>query len=237
MISRAAVLLVLVWAFASISLRAGPQPLHTNAAPIPFAVTNAAVIQIGPGIFQIGKVILDKSKRAISIPATVNMREGTIEYALVHATGKVHESLFKTDVEPYHLNVAFLLLGEKGGIVKTKTPEEKTSEINGDKIHVSASWKTNDLEVTFPIEELITDVETRTNASHGDWIYNGSRVIDGTFLAQRDGSLISTIADPDALINNPRPARDNDDAWQVNTTNVPPVNTSVQIRFELQKVK
>ncbi|MDB6028368.1 MAG: hypothetical protein JWM68_4591 [Verrucomicrobiales bacterium] len=216
------------------AVKAGPQPLHTNAPPVTAAITNTAITKIDAGIFQIGKVRLDKNKRTVSFPASVNMREGNIEYLLVHTTGKVHESLFKTETEPYHLKVAMLLLGAKGGVVKTKTPEKKTSEISGDRVDLFVTWKTNETEMKFRAEDLVMDVETKATAARGNWIYNGSRIIDGTFLAQRDGSFVSTIADPDALVNNPRPGRDNDDAWLVNTTNTPPVNTSVQIIFQLQ---
>src|SRR5437762_3203439 len=77
---------------------AGPRPLHTNAAPVSAAVTNSPIQKVGDGLFQIGQVRLDKEKRTITFPASVNMHEGNIEYVLVHATGKVHESLLKTSV-------------------------------------------------------------------------------------------------------------------------------------------
>jgi hypothetical protein len=69
--------------------------------------------------------------------------------------------------------------------------------------------------------------------SRGDWVYNGSRVVEGTFLARRDGSLVAIISDPDALINNPRPGRDDDEIWRVNDKLTPPAGTPVQITIEL----
>lgn len=216
---------------------AGPREFHTNAVPPSAAVTNAIVQRLGDGVFQIGAVRLDKKQQSISFPGSVNMHEGVIEYVLVNKTGKLHESLFKTDAEPYHIHTAMLLLGAKGGLVKTVTPEKKQSDVAGDPLLVFASWQQNGVEKKFPIEDLVSNLETKTNASRGFWLYNGSRLIDGTFLAQRDGSIVSTIADPDALVNNPRPGRDNDDIWQVNPTNAPPLNTPVQITFQLQKAE
>ena len=70
--------------------------------------------------------------------------------------------------------------------------------------------------------------------SRGNWVYNGSRIVEGTFLAQRDGSVVSIIRDPDALINNPRPGRENDEIWQVNTNLVPPLNTPVELLIQLE---
>jgi hypothetical protein len=87
------------------------------------------------------------------------------------------------------------------------------------------------------LSSLIVDVVQKKPAAVGPWLYNGSRIIDGVFLAQRDGSIISTIADPDSLVNNPRPERDNDDAWQVNSPALPAIDTPMQVTFRLQKSK
>lgn len=228
-------LLFVIFATACHIAVAGPREFRTNGVPASAAVTNASVQRLGEGIFQIGAVRLDKKQQSISFPASVNMHEGVIEYVLVNSSGKLHESLFKTDAEPYHIHTAMLLLGANGGVVKTVTPEKKQSEVAGDSLLVFASWQQNGLEKKLPIEDLVSNLATKTNASRGVWLYNGSRLIDGTFLAQRDGSIVSTIADPDALVNNPRPGRDNDDNWQVNPTNAPPLNTPVRITFQLQK--
>jgi hypothetical protein len=59
-------------------------------------------------------------------------------------------------------------------------------------------------------------------------------VIDGTFLAQRDGSIASVITDPDALLNSMRPGRDKDDIWQVNTNAVPAIDTPVNITIQFR---
>ena len=69
--------------------------------------------------------------------------------------------------------------------------------------------------------------------TRGEWRYNGSRVVEGNFLGQREGSIVAVIADPDALSNNPRPGRDNDQIWQVHTNAVPPVGTPVRITIQL----
>jgi hypothetical protein len=45
------------------------------------------------------------------------------------------------------------------------------------------------------------------------------------------------ITDPFALVNNPRPGRDNDDLCEVNSKTVPPLDTAVQVRFILQGTK
>ena len=71
--------------------------------------------------------------------------------------------------------------------------------------------------------------------SNGAWVYNGSKVIEGTFIAQRDGSIVSIIFDPLALANNTRPGCENDEIWCVNTNAVPAFNTPVEVTFKLLK--
>src|SRR2546425_4242496 len=96
--------ILLLFAASAGSAAAGPMPL---AEPRKFPVdTNAPIKQIGPDVFQIGSVQFDKSKKTIRFPAKVNMSTGAVEYLLVHSTGKVHESVLKTDVEPYQIHLA-----------------------------------------------------------------------------------------------------------------------------------
>jgi hypothetical protein len=75
---------------------------------------------------------------------------------------------------------------------------------------------------------------TKTNATRGPWTYNGSRVINGTFMAQREASIVALIDDIDAMANNPRPGSDNDQIWQINSNLLPPTNTTVEVTFKLK---
>ena len=81
------------------------------------------------------------------------------------------------------------------------------------------------------------NLATKTNASRGPWTYNGSRVVNGIFVAQREGSIVALIEDVDALVNNPRPGSDNDQIWQINSDILPPTNTVVEVTFKLEPPK
>ncbi len=63
----------------------------------------------------------------------------------------------------------------------------------------------------------------------GSWLYSGSQITGGRFEAQAQGSFISLISDPAALINNPRPSRLDDRLHVPNKSQLPPLNTSVQV--------
>src|SRR5438093_26408 len=84
------------------------------AAPVPASATDSPLKQIGPGLFEIGQVKFDKNAKTVSFPAAVNQTAGVIEYFLVTAEGKTHESLLRTAVRPHQLQLALLLLGARG---------------------------------------------------------------------------------------------------------------------------
>src|SRR5688572_10976463 len=175
----------------------------------------AGVRQIGPGRFQIGQVTLDKQSRAVIFPAIVNMTEAIIEYVVVTREGKVHESLLRTDAHPKDIHVAMLLLDAKGAGTNA-VPENPLKPIPGDPVIIEVTWKEKGREKRVRAEELILNTQTKTNLTTGAWIYNGSCLENGAFMADREGSVVSLITDPFALVNNPRPGRDNDDLCEVN---------------------
>ena len=221
------------------------------AAVLALPGTNAPVRQISVGVYQVGLVRLDQQARTVTFPAFLNMNEGLIEYLVVTTTGKTHESLLRTDAEPTHIQVAMLLLGAKGApggwfpeppssgpMVGGKgragePPPDKTNavKIPGESVTISASWKAG--QRLTPIENLVRDLQAKAPMSRGPFIFNGSRVWNGVFVAQREGSIVSLITDADALFNNPRPGHDLDDVWEILPKELPPLGTPVDVVITL----
>ncbi len=220
----------IIFAMLAVAELPGAEPV----APVPTASAASPVREIRPGHFQIGQVRLDQQRREIRIPATVNLREGHIEYVLVAATGKTHESLLRTSAEPLHVQLAFVLLGAKGaGPADAST--NPAVQIPGEKVSASLTWveagRTNHAEPT----AFVLDRRTGAAVRPGSWVYTGSRVREDGFVAQIDGSILSLITDFDALINNPRPGREDDDNWIVRTNGLPPQNTSMEVVLRLER--
>jgi len=205
---------------------------------------------LGDGRFQIGSVILDKSAKDISFPARVNLDSGLIEYLLVTTNGKAYESLLATSAQPYHIQLAMLLIGAKGA---TDSPALRAAPVvpfhvnrapgdasppppppSGDSISIALAWTNSAQAHHISAEDALLNFQTKTNAAPGPWIYNGSRVVNGTFIAQRDGSIVAVIDDLDAMVNNPRPGHDNDQIWQINSNALPPLGSPVEVTFKLK---
>jgi hypothetical protein len=54
--------------------------------------------ELSPGVFQIGKMRLDKNKKTIAFPGKLNMNKDLIEYVIVTPEGSTHESLLVAEI-------------------------------------------------------------------------------------------------------------------------------------------
>ncbi|MGC8830295.1 MAG: YdjY domain-containing protein [Verrucomicrobiia bacterium] len=215
-------LLVLLTAFIT--------PLHILSQ----TVTNNPVKQIAPNLYEIGSVRLDSKNKTLTIPATINMNEGQIEYLLVSIAGKLHESLLKTKAEPYHVQVAMLLLNSK------PTPpdlyfKDSQNPIPGEPVSIILKWKTDSGEKTVAAEQLILNIIKKEPLKRGNWVFNGSRIIEGAFIAQRDRSIIAIKPDIDAIFNNTVSCKENENDWIVNTNFPLSVDMPVDVVIELKQ--
>jgi hypothetical protein len=206
--------------------------------------TNAPIMDLGEGRMQIGAVILDTRQKSLTFPALVNMTTGLVEYAIVTTRGKVHESLLRTDAEPYHIHTAMLLLGAKPSTnLESAAFFDPKRQIPGERLKVEVLFPPQIVPAVEggkpqPIETFLAAAKSKKQIQPGEipnWIYNGSYFSDGTFLAQREGSIVSLIADPSALVNNPRPDRQDDELWILHTPAIPPVHTPAQVKFSVLK--
>jgi hypothetical protein len=210
-----------------------------KTGPAPTSVVGQASVdgqppltQVGPGMFELGRVKFDKNAKTVSFPAVINQTSGVIEYFLVTTEGKTHESFLRTDVRPHQIHLALLLLGATG--TTNSFPENPAMPLPGDAVSIEIAWKRKGKRTTRRAEELVFDTKTQSAMSRGSWVFNGSMVIDGTFVAEEQGSIISIIEDPYALVNNPRPGRERDEIWEVLSKQVPPQETEVEVKMCLE---
>ena len=217
--------------FTLISAAVGATQSETNNAAKP------PDREIAPGIVEIGQVRVNKEERSLSFPAAINMTTGAVEYLLVSAVGKLHESVLRTDVDPMHIHLGALLLGAKGAQTNLTVHDFNTKDIPGEAIDLLVEWSVEGQTKQSRAEETVFNIETKALMSTGPWVYNGSQLHGGTLVAQRDGLIVAIMSDPLALMNSPRKGRENDEIWEVNAKAVPQVNTPVRfiIKFKNDK--
>jgi hypothetical protein len=210
----------------------------------PEVKSNMPIREISPGVYQLGEVRIDREQRAVSFPARLNMVQGPMEYFLVASWGKTHESILKTDTEPFRIHLAMLLLDTNAGGTNNGANGPPVSvggfishppniRLPGEPVSIELKWTADGRETSKRAEEMIYNTEQKSVMRASDWVYTGSRVAEGLFLAEIDGSVVSLVTDPEALINNEGAGHDNDQIWVANTNNLPPSNTPVTVSIKL----
>ncbi len=201
-----------------------------------------AVEKVSPGVFRLGEIRIYKETRSIAFPANVNMDKGLLEYILVRSSGKTHESLLRTDVDPYHLQIAFLLLGFEG----TDQPiaEQGSAETpKGDPVEITIDYAkkgtdaVGERKMRLKTEEWVVRKinDSINDVGKLDWVYTGSVVVQGQFIAQTSGSIVAIYHDPAALIDNASPGGESDEIWFVKEGSVPPAGTPVTVTIKAKK--
>ncbi len=211
------------------------------AASLSRAEDAPLVRQLSPEVFQVGSVRLDKRTRTATFPASVNLTNGLVEYFAVNAIGKTHESVLVSDTEPYHLHMAMLLLGVKIAPAPSDKPPaqidpgylETAPEVTGETVEISVTWMKDGQPQQARAEDWVWNTKQKAPMKKGPWIYNGSLVSNASFVAQNEGSMITLVADPAALVNNPRAGHNDDLIWTARSEKLPPVGTPVDITITL----
>ncbi|NWK55004.1 hypothetical protein HW115_05250 [Verrucomicrobiaceae bacterium N1E253] len=189
---------------------------------------------LGGDRYRLGKVLLDKKKRTVTIPVKVNMRKGVIEYALVTENGKVHESVFTTSASPSHVHLACLLLG-KAEVPGMDWPKSHRGITKKQAVSVEVTWPTNGPVKRYPLADCVLKKDMSNEANKGNklatghWLYSGSHFRGGVFAAQAEGSLISIIGDGAALINGLRKDHTNDMIHSVNADILPAQGRTIKM--------
>jgi len=193
-----------------------------------------AVKRIGETRFRLGDVEFDSKTKEVSIPATVNMREGgPIEYVLVHENGKVHESILTTSASPLDIQIVLNLLSYKAGrgdVFDKLLTEEALAQAGkrdepGEGLNIFFLWKEGDKEKSSPVDTLVLDGEGTQPMEVGPWVFTGSSTEGRTFMAEAEGSILAVYLDHLAIFNMARPGAEFDERWGANGNLIPETGT------------
>jgi hypothetical protein len=204
-----------------------PQPHPPPSEPVR-EIKAPPLKMITPGVFEIGSVRILKKEGKVEFPAAVNMDKGLLEYLIVGGTGKLHESLLRTEVEPYSIQIALLMIGLEG----TTNPlaaqgDPRTPE--GDPVSIWVRWGQAGQARETRIEKWVFNEQKKGPMEPIQWIFTGSYIYNGVFMAQVEKSIVAVFHDPVAIIDNPLPDGASDEIWFVNEGKVPAVGTEVAV--------
>jgi hypothetical protein len=213
----------------------GPSPAKAAEEKKP------AIEQLDATRYKLGTITFDKLSREIRFPATVNMTEGLLEFLIVHERGKIHESLFATDISPTQLNVVFTLLRYPASkefyaidVPSEREPGTEFPQVAADvkagaRVIVKVEWKNGEKVRTVPVNEWISHAVTEKQMPNGPWVYGGSEISNGRYQAEATGDIAAIFLSNSAILNYPGQDNNNDDVWLPFPKRVPPIGTKVTL--------
>lgn len=225
-------------------LGADPLPLEPSTLPAPdqpVSPVEPTVKQLDADRLQIGEVVFNRKTREIRFPAAVNLAgDELLEFAIVHANGKVHESLLVTGISATHLNLAFKLLRypaspelyplvEEDGSFSDKFPEVAEDVKAGARVLLGVEWEQDGAARRASLSEWISHGSTGRSIPADPWVYGGSFIYEGKFQADLSGSIAAIFLSNTALLNYSGTDNQSDEVWLPFPGRVPPVGTKVTV--------
>lgn len=210
-------------------------PIWDKGGNSPETNTYPVIEKLEGGILRIGNLYIDKNKKTVTADGFVNMTEGLVEYLACGSLGKLHESVLVLDIVPYYFQIALLLIdlepGDKpiGFQGATETPM-------GDPLEITVSWKDkNKKEMSLKAETLLFNKQLEKPAKDMTWVFAGSQILDGNFMAQIEQSIVATYHDPYSIIDHTHKSGADDTMYFVNKEVIPPKGTP--IKFTVKALK
>jgi hypothetical protein len=178
------------------------------------------------GDIRLGLVLLQRDPRALLFPATINMNVGPLEVLIATPVGRLHESLLRSEVNPLHLQTMLILLGLENGPRLNSADHPR-----GDLVDIFVEWTTDTGEIRRePVENWIIDNRTGEPMAQAGWVFVGSSVANGEFLAATAGNLALLFSVGDTVLDNPDPEAEDDTLYEANPAKqTPPRKTPVTV--------
>ena len=215
-------------------------PVAEPAISDPLAAAHKRIEAQADGTYKLGELRIDAAKREVRLPCKVLHRELPIEYLLVHETGKDHETVLTTAVSPLDLQVAMLLAnytpGSAGLFEKLPKgeplpfPEVAPKTPGAHRVRLTVEWQKDGQTQSAPLAQWYQNSDTRQPPPDLDaWLFTGSQIKEGGFVAEAEGSFVAVYADANALFNAPVAGNHRDDLWISLPKNIPPEETAVTL--------
>ena len=202
----AVALLAAVVAVASVSARQQPPIPNFNPENIPS--TPAPVAKLGPGLFQIGEIKVDTTKREASVAAKVNAVQ-LLEFVANTKNGmKAYESALTIETNAITFNAAMLMIGLDKDHARVPTRHFDPVAPKGDPVALWIDWTRGNEKIRTPVEQLLFDNQNGQPVPPSEWVYTGSIFVEPMspratgYLADIDGVLIGFVHSPAPIIEN-----------------------------------
>ena len=196
---------------------------------------------IAPGVLEMENIILDTNRKELRFKAEVNQVTQLIEYAIVHENGKTHESLLRTKISPFRLQTLLLLANANKYVERLpefdvegrEQPPATPRPKHRIQIFIKDLRPEAKDDATTPLANWIHNAETGKAMDGEPWMYTGSRIYEGEYVAELEGDIVAVYLTPNAMFNSWIPGNNNDELWIPAPKIVPPVGSPVEVILKL----
>ncbi|MES2594176.1 MAG: YdjY domain-containing protein [Verrucomicrobiota bacterium] len=191
--------------------------------------------------YDLDGIRINATTREVRFPAQVCLKKAPIEYMLTTDTGKTHETVLTTTVQPTSIQVALLLANYQAAtegllkhVPKDEQPviwkEEPPKDKGGNLVKISVEWKAGEETKKEPLKAMVQNIDTRKSPPDLDtWIFNGSYIDERGFIAQHEGSIVAVWLDRGAILNSGANGNHRDELWISLPDNIPDEGTPVTV--------
>jgi hypothetical protein len=181
----------------------------------------------------LGTVKVDATSKVVHATGWVNMTNGVVELLACGPRGKVHESVFVMDAKAEDLQAALLLVG----IPRGRFPEGgEWKPPVGSNVDILVEWSIGNNRRRVSAQETVWNVLTQAPLADTGWVFTGSMIEDGRFMAASEESFITTYWDYWAILNLPLAVGGNDGALHARSEILPPKGTPVSFEIKARGV-
>jgi hypothetical protein len=184
-----------------------------------------------PELAPLGTLQVDLANRELIITGHVNQATGVIELLACGPEGKTHESTFVLHVDPVDLQAGVLLLGIEPGTPPTSLGFGQPS---GPEVDIWVDWVVEGTSHTVRAEQTVMDTKAGSVLPETGWVFTGSMIEDGQFMASSEFSLIATYWDPYAILNLPLPSGADDTSLEAYPAALPEFGTPITMRIAVR---
>ncbi|TAE89668.1 MAG: hypothetical protein EAZ81_12455 [Verrucomicrobia bacterium] len=214
-----------------------PKPAATKPAP---SITKRA-----DGLMQYGDIVFDPKSREVRVPCRINMTEGLLEFAVVQEKGKVHEALLITSCNASDIQVVMKLLRyvaseelyaieKERGILSGEYPQVPEATKKAARVQLQVQWEAEGKTQKAPLSDWIMHEKTSKAMGSIPWIYGGSMIYEGSFLADQTGDIASIFVSRGSLFLYAGDDKFSDDVWIPFTKRMPALGTNVFLLIQPQ---
>jgi len=191
-----------------------------DGTPAPEAAPAAAVPvqRLDGGSVCVGGITVDPRSRSVSFAATMNLAQGVLEVIIATPEGRLHEALLKSEVSPLRLQALLYTLNLNNGPRQRDSTGRMGDLVDIDIEYSGADGKT----VRAPVESWIRDTRTGAPLKRIGWVFTGSAMRDGVFLAEEEGNICINYSVGSTILDSPDPQSLDDTIHVVETLRTEP---------------